>query len=214
MKLLLTSAGLANAKIVSALHKLHGKPLKGAKVVFVPTASNVEPGNKDWLIEDYVNCMNAGLEVDIVDISALDKATWLPRLESANILFFGGGKTMHLMHWLTKSGLQQELPRLLKTRVYAGISAGSCVTGPSVFNSVQNLFDEEYEVVIDKGLGLVEFQVIPHLNSKYFPKIRTDRLKLASEKISEPVYALDDNCAVVVDGKSVEVVGGGEWVRF
>ena len=214
MKLLLTSAGLTNPSIVTALQKLLGKPLKGIKLAFVPTAANVEPGEKSWLVEDYQNCLKAGFELDIVDISAIDQAILRPRLEAAKVLFFGGGNTFHLMHWMKQSGLVELLPKLLETRIYIGLSAGSCMAGPTIYNSVQNLFDETYPLEIKEGLGLVDFQFIPHLNSLQFPKIREEQLRQAAKSISESVYALDDQSALVVDEGKVAVVSEGKWVRI
>lgn len=214
MKLFLTSAGLTNRKIVNAFNKLVGLSNDQIKIAFIPTAANVESGDKDWLITDYVNLKKQNYFVDIVDISALPNDIWLSRLEEANVLFFGGGNTFHLMHWLNKSGLQKLLPELLKTRVYAGISAGSCVAGPTIYNSVQNLFDEKYDLKIEKGLDLVNFQFIPHLNSNWFPKVRIENLEKASKDLKEPVYALDDESTVVVNENKIEVISNGVWKKF
>jgi dipeptidase E len=214
MKLLLTSAGLSNKSIIQALEKLLGKKADGVKLAFIPTAANVESGDKSWLINDFNNCRNAGFEVDIVDISSIERNLWLPRLEAAEILFFGGGNTFHLMHWVKESGLAELLPKLLNGRIYVGISAGSCIAGPTVYNSVQNLFGEEYELKVKEGLGLVDFQIIPHLNSPYFEKIREENLEIASKELKEPVYAIDDNSAIVIDNGKVNVVSEGEWYRF
>ena len=118
------------------------------------------------------------------------------------------------MHWFEKSGLNKILPELIKTKVYAGISAGSCIVGPTIFNSVQNLFGEKYDLKIKKGLGLINLQIIPHLNSDYFPKIREENLEEASQNLKEPVYAIDDNSAVVVNDKKITVVSEGKWRKF
>ena len=215
MKLFLTSAGLSNQKLAKAFIGLTGLKKDKIKIAFIPTASNVEEGDKGWLIDDYSNLKKQGLGcIDIVDISAVSKEIWKPRLEEANVLFLGGGNTFHLMHWVKKSGLEDLLPKLLKTRVYAGISAGSCIAGHTIYNSVQNLFGEKYDLKIEKGLGLVDFQFIPHLNSPHFTKMREKNLKIASKELTEPVYALDDNSAVVIDGNKLEVVSEGEWREF
>jgi len=214
MKLLLTSAGLSNKSIVKSMEELLGKSAKGVKLAFIPTAANVEKGDKSWMIDDLNNFTKAGFEVDVVDISAVSKSIWLPRLQSAEVLFFGGGNTFHLMHWVKQSGLQDVLVELLKTRIYAGISAGSCIAGPTIYNSVQNLFGEKYELEIKSGLGLVDFQFIPHLNSPYFDKIRIENLSEASKLVEETVYALDDNSAIKIDGEKIEVVSEGVWKKF
>jgi len=214
MKLLLTSVGLSNQTITNALAELSGESTKDMRLAFVPTAANVEKGDKHWLIEDYNNCRKAGFEVDIVDISALTRQQWQPRLEEARVFFFGGGNTFHLMHWMKKSGLVDLLPKLLENRVYVGLSAGSCVAGPTIYNSVQNLFDEKYELEIKEGLGMVDFHFIPHLNSTYFKKIRKENVENAAKDVKEPVYALDDQSAMVINGDKIEVVSEGEWYRF
>ena len=214
MRLFLSSAGLINPTLVNAFNKLVGIPNEKIHIAFIPTAANVETGDKDWLINDYTNLKKQNYIVDIVDISALPKKIWLPRIKDANVIFVGGGNTFHLMYWFEKSGLKELLPELIKTRVYAGISAGSCITGPTIYNSVQNLFGEKYELKIKKGLNLVNLQIIPHLNSPYFTKIREENLEVASKDLTEPVYAIDDDSAVIVDGDKIEIVSEGKWKKF
>lgn len=214
MKLFLTSAGLSNKTLIKAFNELVGLSNEKIHIAFIPTAANVEPGDKDWLINDYSNLKKQNYIVDIVDISALPKEIWLPRLEESNVIFVGGGNTFHLMHWFEKSGLKNLLPNLVKTKIYAGISAGSCVIGPTIYNSVQNLFGEKYDLEIKEGMNLLNLQIIPHLNSDYFTKIREENLEIASKNLTEPVYAIDDNSAVVVNGSNIEVVSEGKWRKF
>lgn len=214
MRLFLTSAGLSNQKLVKAFEDLVNPSGDKIKIAFIPTAANVEVGDKDWLIEDYSNLKKQGYMVDIVDISAIDKDIWQPRLDEANVLFLGGGNTFHLMRWVEKSGLKELLPKYLQDKVYVGISAGSCIAGPTIYNSVQNLFGEKYELKIERGLELVDFQLIPHLNSDFFPKIREEYLKEAAKDLTEPVYAIDDNSAVVVNNEKIDIVTEGKWIKF
>lgn len=214
MKLFLTSAGLSNQTLVKAFEDFVGLKDEEVKIAFIPTAANFEGGDKDWLINDYTNLKKQNYIVDIVDISALIKESWLPRLEEANVIFVGGGNTFHIMHWVKKSGLEKLLPELLKTRVYAGISAGSCIAGPTIYNSVQNLFDEKYDLEIKEGLNLVNLQIIPHLNSKWFPKVNEENLEVASKDLIESVYAIDDDSAVIINENKIEVVSEGKWRKF
>lgn len=216
MKLFLTSAGLSNKTLVGAFEKLVGLKGDKIKIAFIPTAANVEVGDKDWLIGDYTNLKKQGYVVDIVDISALPKDIWLSRLEQANVIFVGGGNTYHLMRWFEKSGLKELLPKLIETRVYAGISAGSMVV--CQWNSTRfdtQLYEEKPESV-DKYncLGLVDFYIFPHFNSGEFPKVNLTGIDKVIKKIQMPVYALDNNSAVVVDGDRIDVVSEGEWRKF
>lgn len=73
MKLLLTSAGFTNKSIARACEELTKKPLKKLKLAYIPTAMNVEEGNKDWYIKDLSRCLKLFKEVDIVEISGLSR---------------------------------------------------------------------------------------------------------------------------------------------
>ncbi|TSC70434.1 MAG: peptidase S51 dipeptidase E [Parcubacteria group bacterium Gr01-1014_46] len=98
MKLLLTSGGLTNKSISDALFEMVGKKAEDTKLCFIPTASNVEIGDKDWFINDLINIHKQGFKsVSIVDISAVPENIWRPQMEQADVLFFEGGNTYHLM---------------------------------------------------------------------------------------------------------------------
>jgi dipeptidase E len=217
MKLLLTSAGITNKKIAKALTDLVGKPAKKITVAFIPTAANVEDGDKGWFIDYLCQLRAAYKSVDIVDISALPKKIWLPRLEAADVLLFSGGNTTHLMHWLIESGLQKILPKLLTKKVYVGISAGSIVTSPTFSLSDPKRkqdYKKKFGYTIDKALGIVNFYMRPHLNSPKFPDAKFGKIKERAFRVKEPVYALDDQMAIKVNGKKIEVVGEGKYFVF
>ena len=98
MKLLLTSAGITNKSIANALSDLVGKRLEDASIVFIPTASNVEKGDKGWLIDNLVQLQELNFkQIEIADISAVPENIWRPKLEEADILFFEGGNPYYLM---------------------------------------------------------------------------------------------------------------------
>ena len=214
MKLLLTSSGITNDSIANALFELVGKKPENTKVAFIPTASNVEVGDKGWLINDLVNLQNRGFEeIDIVDISAVEEKVWRPKLERADILFFEGGNAYHLMEWIKKSGLAKMLPKLLETKVYVGVSAGSMVTGRDLALKISQIvygedLDKKEEV---EALRYVGFYFLPHLNSEFFKNCRKDKIEETASGIVDTIYVVDDQSAVkVVDGK-VTVVSEGEW---
>ena len=67
---------------------------------------------------------------------------------------------------------------------------------------------------IEKGLGLVDFLIEPHLNNPDFPENTFDQLEKRSRDIPQTIYALDDESAVQVIDKKVSVVSEGEWKKF
>ncbi len=213
MKLLLTSNGLANQSIAKALVELVGKPAAETTIVFIPTAMNVARGSKDWFINDLNNIKKQGFKfIDIVDISALPKEIWLPKIENGDVLFFSGGSSYHLMHWLKKSGLSELLPELLKTRVYAGISAGSIVTNPSIAytnSDKKKYYEDQFGYTSDEALSLVDFYIYPHFNSPKHLYSNEENLKKTAEETKKSVYGLDDESALeVIDGTATMVTEG------
>lgn len=214
MKLLLTSGGITNKSIADALFSLTGKKPGETTIVFIPTASNVEPGDKDWLITDLMNLKKQNFKsIEITDISAIDEKIWKPSFERADVLFFEGGNTYHLMGWLNKTGLTETLPNLLKDKVYVGASAGSMVTNPDLSLKLSQHIYEEGVIETEemKGLNFVDFYFLPHLNSEWFKKMRKENIEKVAKEISRPIYALDDESALkIIDGK-IEVVGEGDW---
>jgi len=217
MKLLLTSSGIKNKSLAKALLKLLGKPFKNSALVYIPTAANVELGDKQWLINDLVRFKDLGFKsIDIVDISATSKDIWLPRIKPANVLVFGGGNEAYLMSQIKKSGLKELLPELLKNKVYVGISAGSMVATNKLSGLLsKRIFGEEIDKYkIKDALGLVNFQICPHLNSESFPKNRLKHVEKLSHNLKETIYTIDDNTAIKVTNDKVEIVSEGTWHKF
>jgi dipeptidase E len=213
MKLLLTSGGLTTETLrqsFRALLRTSSKP----RTVFIPTAARHSP-DKSWLDADVENVRSAGTEVELVDISAAPIEQWLPTLQAADALCFGGGNTYFLLDWVRRSGLVNVLPSLLEHRLYMGISAGSMIAGPSI-ESNSPIFPEEDEGKIEdlRGLSLVEFAVIPHLLSPAFPHATTVEVGGFAARVRYPVYAIDDSSAVeVVEGR-MRIVSTGRYEAY
>lgn len=216
MRLVLTSGGITNKSIDNEFRNILGRDPDGLKMLFCTTASNYEGDEmNDWLIKDLLYFKDLGFKIDICDINGIEAERFLPRFEWADVLFFEGGNTQWLRKSIKTSGLEGHLASLLETRVWVGASAGSCVLCQTVCNSCQDLFDETIKGYPVDGLGLVDFQFIPHLNSKYFPKIREYNLFNVARNLKEidgkKLYALDDNGAIFVNNGDVKVVSEGKW---
>ena len=216
MKLFLTSSGLTNESISKALFDLVGKKASDTVVAFIPTASNTEMGDKEWLIRDLTNVYRQGFKsISIVDISAVSENIWRPQLEEADVLFFNGGNTYHLMRWINQSGLVHMLPELLKTKVYVGSSAGSMVTNPDLaLRLSQIIYGDDMEESPMDGLNYVDFYFLPHLNSSYYPVRMEETIKEVAKTLSRKIYALDDQSALKIVNGKVEVISEGTYVEF
>jgi dipeptidase E len=215
MKLLLTSGGLANESIAKALFDLVCKKPENTNLVFIPTAANVEEGDKTWFIDDLINLKKQNFRsIDTADISAVPKEIWKPKFESADVLYFEGGNAYHLMDWINKSRLAELLPGFLKNKVYVGSSAGSMVAGKGLPLNISRIV---YGDDVDKpknyqGLGLTDFYFLPHLNCPYFKNREEKLIEKVFREVEDKIYALDDMSALkIIDGKT-EVISEGKWM--
>jgi len=216
MKLLLTSAGITNKSISKAVLDLTGLPASKINLVFIPTAANVEEGDKGWLIDDLVNFQKQKYNsIDIVDIASVSRDIWQPRIEKGNLICFSGGNEQYLARILRESCLYDLLPELLKTRVYMGISAGSMVAGQFLSKELLKVVypEDNFEGKLESALGFVNCNFIPHLNSPHFPNARKEILQ-SLQNLTSPLYALDDQSALkIIDGK-IEAITEGEYLKI
>jgi dipeptidase E len=217
MKLLLTSSGITNPTLKSSLLELTSKPFNKMAAVFIPTAASVEAGDKSWLIENLIEIRECVFKkIDIVDIALIKDQELQSRLAGADVIFVGGGNNFYLAQQIHQSGLAKELSKLLKNKVYVGISAGSCVTGQLLNDSLFALLypGEENIYGVDSGLGLVDFCILPHLNSLSFPNLREQRIAQIVNETKLPIYAIDDETAIQVVNGDIKFVGEGKHLRY
>jgi dipeptidase E len=225
MKLLLTSNGLSNGSIARAFQDLIGKEPAAARVAFIPTAANPERDDKSWVIDDMYRIKELGYFIDIVDLTAFKEADLRTIMNTMDAVFVGGGNSFYLSYWMQKSGMFGLLQEFVKDKVYAGISAGSMLAGASLVPSdalddIQGFRDDLYYEKVIKGeasakaLEFADLVFRPHLNSDIFPKVRKEILEQVADKLTAPMYALDDESALkIVDGE-IEVVTEGQWLKL
>ena len=242
MRALLTSGGITNATLQDALVDLLGKPIAEADVLFVATGMYPFPGGSRYAWDAIGGTsapVMAGLgwkSLGILELTALphlDEDAWVPAVREADALLVWGGDPLFLATWMGRSGLAELLPTLRPEAVYVGTSAGSIAatttfaetyvdpphgvdgvlsTEKITFGSPQG--DVDRLLVTGRGVGLVDFAVIPHLDNPHHPDASFANAGTWASHIPAPTYAIDDASAVkVVDGVA-EVVGEGQWKLF
>jgi dipeptidase E len=221
MKLLLTSGGVTNASISKALIALLGKPISECKALCIPTALYGHPygtpeGAWRFIADRSTNMSGLGWKtIGVLELTALpsiDKIRWTKWVKETDAFLVEGGDAIYLAHWLRKSGLAAMLPELLKKSVWVGLSAGSMAMTPRVGEA----FVETKPSITgdDKGLGLVNFSIFPHLDYPGFDENTMPHAEKWAANIGVPSYAIDDNTAIMVDGESIEIVSEGKWRAF
>ena len=140
MKLLLTSAGIKNRSIHTALLDMLGKPIAECSALCIPTAIYALPGGslmaRRFICGQEPQCPMCELGwkslgvLELTALPSLKQETWLPTLQAADVLLVNGGDPLYLCYWMRQSGLADLLPSL--DVVYVGLSAGSMVMTPRI----------------------------------------------------------------------------------
>lgn len=205
MKLLLTSSGLSKRVIGEALQDMFEKSPSEVKVGFIPTAANVEPYSKDWVISQFDQLQRYGFyQIDIVDIAA-DGVDWRTRLDACDMLWLSGGNTFYLLDQVRKTGFDEWLRQNIDNKVYVGGSASTILVTPTI--KIADGADDNAVGLTDfTGLNLVDFEINVHCNAAMI-----EATKAYADASSHAVYALDDLSAIKVIDGSVEVISGGSW---
>jgi dipeptidase E len=220
LKLLLTSAGVKNPSIRTALLDLLGKPIAESSALCIPTGLYAHPmagprpawrvvsGNEPRCPMAELGWKSLGL-LELTALPSLDADTWTPMVRETDVLLVDGGDAAYLCHWLRASGLADLLPSLGNT-VWLSLSAGSMVLTPRTgadFISWQSPAGDEM-------LGLVDFSIFPHVDHPDVPGNAMAEAERWAAGIGGPAYAIDDETAIrVVDG-AVDVVSEGRWQLF
>lgn len=218
MKLLLTSGGVTNPSIRSALDDLLGAPVADCHALIIPTAHwghpmcgpasvrGVVAAEDGWQGLTGLGWASLGV-LELTALPTIGAERWHPWVRQADVLLVDGGDATYLCHWMRKSGLADLLPSLPDT-VWVGVSAGSMVMTPRI----GDVFVEWPDAPDDRTLGLVDFSIFPHLDA--FPTNTMAHAQRWAADIGVPAYAIDEQTAIeVVDG-AVEVISEGTWERL
>ncbi|MBI2064585.1 MAG: peptidase E [Candidatus Yanofskybacteria bacterium] len=185
-------------------------------ILFIPTASR---DDIDYCHSIYTHFgLRLGCNYDhlrlIADMNTRqnieDKIAW------ADIIYVGGGNTRYMMREWDKRGVSDLLRvAYAEGKVLMGLSAGSiCWFGAGLSDS--NKFDagsgEDWEPMWVTGLGLVPLLHSPHFDSEAWRR-RELAYNMAEGRLSKPVLALEDNCAIEVVGNEYRILISRPWRR-
>ncbi|MGH7157660.1 MAG: Type 1 glutamine amidotransferase-like domain-containing protein [Candidatus Saccharimonadales bacterium] len=230
MKLLLTSSGLSNESLRDALRQMLGKPTGECNFVFIPTSYSGAAGDMGWLVNDIYEAHRMGWKefrlLDIAVKASWDKKLWWPVIENADVIMVGGGNAGFLSYWMQKAGLFDAMPKLLETKVYVGVSAGSMVMTAGLNTASMAVEGGKYELNLNdpnapasqispKTLGYTDFLFRPHWHkpAPKYENLTEESMRKVYAVIKKPIYLVDDQTGIMIeDGKSPKVVSEGRWL--
>jgi cyanophycinase len=194
-------------------------------VLILPTASAHEGEEtfQMWANKGLEHYRTLGIPAEVVPIRTREDASkpeLIARLDGASMVFFSGGNPARLAQVLSGTPFWTETVAALDDGlVYGGCSAGVAWLTETTFDSDS----EDINAVWAPGLGYVRGTVFaPHWDTvdQWVPGATT--FIAGSVKPGERLVALDEDTALVGDGRSWEVIGrsgihvleDGAWTSY
>ena len=200
--MILTSSLYESIELVK---KFLDKNTESKKILFIPTAANVEEYKKymhltQKAFEDF------GYEVENFDVSVFSEEIVKEKLSEAKIVFISGGNTFYLLQELKRKNLITYLKeRIENGLLYIGESAGSVIAAPDIeYASV--IDDKTVATELDDytGLNLVDFYIVPHFEEEPFVESSRKTVELYKDKLD--LKLINNKEAILVENNNFTII--------
>ena len=207
MKLLLTSAGWwKNLSIGKEFIKLVGKKPSSIKVLLIITLTENITKNK-YVKRQFRQFKAVKIPKENITFFQFERKVQKSDLKGFDVVFVFGGNTFEYLNAIRKTGLDKAIRAFVKRGgVYLGLSAGSYVVCPTIEAAMWKHPDRNVLGMKDlRGLSLVPFLITAHFNRECRYAVTRSALKARY-----PVIALTDRQAILVNGKTTQIIGIGK----
>ena len=200
--MILTSSLYESIELVK---KFLDKNTESKKILFIPTAANVEEYKKymhltQKAFEDF------GYEVENFDVSIFSEEIAKEKLSEAKIVFISGGNTFYLLQELKRKNLTSYLKeRIENGLLYIGESAGSVIAAPDIeYASIVD--DKTLATELDDyaGLNLVDFYIVPHFEEEPFVESSRNTVELYKDKLD--LKLINNKEAILVENNNFTII--------
>ena len=200
--MILTSSLYESIELVK---KFLDKNTESKKILFIPTAANVEEYKKymhltQKAFEDF------GYEVENFDVSVFSEEIAKEKLSEAKIVFISGGNTFYLLQELKRKNLITYLKeRIENGLLYIGESAGSVIAAPDIeYASIVD--DKTLATELDDyaGLNLVDFYIVPHFEEEPFVESSRKTVELYKDKLD--LKLINNKEAILVENNNFTII--------
>lgn len=206
MKLFLSSKSI-NKEQLPYFKELIGRELSGVKFALIENAADLyKEEKKSFVYDTRAVLTNLNMQLELIDlIKYVNKSEKLiERLKEFDVIWIGGGNTYYLRYLLKVTELDKNLHKLVRSGIiYGGGSAGAIVVGPTL-KGFEEDNSPEYEM-IDDGLNLCDFVVIPHWDDESF-KDRVHSIKKYYDITNFKTITLNDNQAIIVKNSAYQII--------
>ena len=174
------------------------------KIVFIPTAGNVEPYT-GYIDEGIEMLKSLGYELEIIDISKYDEDYLKNKLSKTECICISGGNTFYLLQELKKKNLIGLLYERIKEGLfYIGESAGAIIMSENIeYNQIMDDKSIASELDDYTGVNVFDHYVLPHIGEYPFEETAQktfdtykDKIKLVPINNSEAILVNDSGYTI------------------
>jgi dipeptidase E len=202
------------AAIDREIIRLSGK--KNPKLLFIPTASSDSERYWKHVQECFGKFLKCKTDVLFLIDEKLSREQIRKKVLSANIIYVGGGNTLHMMRIWRRFGVDKLLKvAYAKGTVLSGISAGSICWFESGHSDSMSFYNpRNWKYINVKGLGLLKGIHCPHYNSRTIGVPRRKHFRDMIRKTGGIGIAIENNCAIeFIDGLFYRVITSKSYAR-
>ena len=168
------------------------------KIVFIPTAGNVEPYT-GYIDEGIEMLKSLGYEVEILDITKFDETYLKDKFLKTECICISGGNTFYLLQEIKRKNLVEVLFKRIKEGLfYIGESAGAIIMSENIEYS-QMMDDKSIASELDDytGVNVFNHYVLPHIGEYPFEESTQKILENYQDKIL--LVAINNSEAILVN---------------
>jgi dipeptidase E len=212
MKLYLSSIGIPDSE---ELANLLGKPFSKTTVALIPNAKDYYSKRAwDFTINSRIEYMKGlGFNIEVIDLKDYTEEPALKnKLSNYDLIWAMGGNTFMLRYEMKRSGFDKIIQDLLNQGIiYGGDSAGALVAGLSI-NGIEAADEPGFaEEVMNNGMGIVSFSILPHADNSEFSEVVPTFKELHQD---EEIIELNDSQAVIFKNGTHRIIDGQVPAQF
>src|SRR5680860_1472233 len=166
MKLILTSAGLSNQRIIDAFLKLLNKEPKETSLLIVVYGQNEEEKFQFHINESRKEVENLGFKATVLN---MNESLSIDSLQNFDAFYVCGGNTFSILAKMRDTGIDNFIKsQVLGGSVYLGVSAGSIIAGPDIEIAGWGTDGDSNDVglINMKGFNFTDTAVFPHFEEE------------------------------------------------
>ncbi len=197
-QLFLTSEVASVAKDISTKIKTKSGSMR-TSFITTPIEKGHENDDLGWHKQNKQSMTEAGFDIFEYTITGKNYDVIRDDLANCDVIYVEGGSLVHMLNQARLTSFDKLLKEFVGNGgVYIGTSTGSFIaaeeTAPGL--PLENYFEDDFD---SKGIGLVNFLVMPHWGTKEFRK--------AYEKVPRFAYNMKTPMIILTDTQYVWVVG-------